>query len=266
MKADFHIHSSFSPDSKSPMADMIARGLMLGLETMCFTEHLDYDFPEGEIIFEPDMNAYYEEYKRLCEQYNDQIELLFGIEIGLQPHLGARYHDFLASWPFDFVIGSSHVVNGRDPYYPDFFNGRDETKCYQEYFDSIVENLKVYSEMDVYGHIDYIVRYGPDKNKYYSYAKYREVLDEILRILVDKGIGLELNMSGFKYGLGQPNPHPDILKRYRQLGGEIITVGSDGHCPEHLAFEFAKVKNILSDCGIRYYTVYHGRKPEFIQI
>jgi len=248
------------------MSDMVAHGVMLGLETICFTEHLDYNFPDGNLAFDLDIGAYYREYRRLCEQYHNQIEILFGIELGLQPHLGQRYADLLASWPFDFVIGSSHVVDGMDPYYPSFFEGRDESACYQKYFESIVENVKVYSGMDVYGHIDYIVRYGPNKDKHYSYSKYKEVLDEALRLIVAKGIGLELNTSGYKYGLEYPNPHPDILRRYRELGGEIITLGSDGHRPEHIAYDFYKVKNILKDCGFRYYTVFRQRKPEFVKI
>lgn len=266
MKTDFHIHSSFSSDSRSPMADMVAQGVKIGLDTMCFTEHLDYDFPDDKIAFELDLDRYYSEYLRLCEQYHNQIELLFGIEIGLQPHLGERYDLLLNSRPFDFVIGSSHVVDNRDPYYPSFFEGRDEGGCYQRYFESILDNINAYSGMDVYGHLDYIVRYGPNKNKYYSYERYHDVLEAALKLIVEKGIGLELNTSGFKYGLGYTNPHPDILKRYRQLGGEIITVGSDGHCPEHLAYDFHKVRDILTGCGFRYYTVFRKRKAEFIKL
>ena len=85
-----------------------------------------------------------------------------------------------------------------------------------------------------------MVRYGPAKNKNYSYQAYREILDEILKVLIEKGIGLECNTAGFKYGLGHPNPTEEILLRYHELGGEILTLGSDGHAPKHLAYDFEK--------------------------
>ena len=94
----------------------------------------------------------------------------------------------------------------------------------------------------------------------------KEWIDEILKTLILKNIGLECNTAGFKYGLGFPNPHMDILKRYRELGGEIITVGSDGHKPEHLAYDFHKVPDILKEAGFSYYTIFKERKPEFIKL
>ena len=92
------------------------------------------------------------------------------------------------------------------------------------------------------------------------------MIDEILRLLIEKGKGIEINTGGFKYGLGHPNPCEEILARYRELGGEIITVGADAHAPEHVGFAFEKVPQILKDAGFTYYTVFRKRKPEFIKI
>ena len=167
---------------------------------------------------------------------------------------------------FDFVIGSSHVVHGIDPYYPVYYEGRTETAAYREYFESILENIAAFDEFDVYGHIDYVVRYGPNKNADYTYKKFKDVIDEILRQLVARGKGIELNMAGFKYGLGHPNPTEEILHRYRELGGEIITVGADGHAPDQIAWDFEKVPGILKAAGFDYFTVFTKRKPEFILI
>lgn len=152
--------------------------------------------------------------------------------------------------PFDFVIGSSHIVHGYDPYYKEYFKGREESACYREYFESILENLHAFSEMDVYGHIDYIVRYGPNQNKYYTYERYQDILDEILRTVIARGRGIELNTGGFHYGLGEPNPCRAVIRRYRELGGEIITVGADAHGPEKIAYDFDKAAAILADCGL----------------
>ena len=170
------------------------------------------------------------------------------------------------SYPFDFVIGSSHVVHGVDPYYPNYYDNRDEDTAYMEYFESILENIATDADYDVYGHIDYVVRYGPNKNEFYSYKKFSDIIDEILIKLIEKGKGIEINTAGFKYGLNHPNPTEDIICRYRQLGGEIITIGADGHKPEHIAYDFHKVPEILKNAGFNYYTVFKNRKPDFIKI
>lgn len=266
MAVDFHIHSSFSGDSDAPMEQMIQEGLKKGLRTMCFTEHMDMDYPEEAGVFEVDTGSYHEKFLQMKEKYQDQIELLFGIELGLQPHLAEQHRKYLSEWPFDFVIGSSHVVHGKDPYFPAFYEGKTESQAYLEYFESILENLAVFDEMDVYGHIDYVVRYGPNKNQHYTYEAYREVLDEILKTLIRKDVGLELNTAGYKYGLGHPNPTEAILKRYMELGGEILTIGCDGHAPEQLAWDFEKIPALLKECGFRYYTVFEERMPVFYPV
>ena len=92
------------------------------------------------------------------------------------------------------------------------------------------------------------------------------MIDEILRKLISLGKGIELNTGGFKYGLGHPNPTEEIIRRYRELGGDIITIGADAHKPEHVAFDFAKVPSILKDAGFDYFTVFRERKPEFVRI
>ena len=116
------------------------------------------------------------------------------------------------------------------------------------------------------GHLDYVVRYGKEREKQYSYKKYADLIDEILRTVINKGKGIELNMAGLKYGLPFAHPHPDVLKRYKELGGEIITVGADGHKPEHIAYDYEKVSEILKSCGFRYYTEFSERKPVFLEL
>ena len=266
---DCHTHTSFSADSDTPMEEMVLQAVRCGLSGICFTEHLDPDYPltPDNLDFSYlDTDNYQKEFQHLKEKYRGQISLEFGIETGLQPHLEGFYRDYLREHVFDFIIGSSHIVHGHDPYYPDFFQGRRENECYMEYLESILENLAVFDHMNVYGHIDYIVRYGPNKNSCYSYGRYQDILDAILRILIQKGIGIELNTGGFYYGLGEPNPCTDIIRRYRQMGGEIITIGSDAHATDKIAFAFDKAAAILQTCGFSYYTVFHGRKPEFIPL
>ena len=263
---DTHMHTGLSGDCNAEPENMADQAVKLGLSGICITDHLDYDYPDDPEMFLLPMETYVPMVRTLQEKYVQKLPILFGIELGLQPHLSEKHRKLLETYPFDFVIGSSHVVHGIDPYYPVYFEGRSERSAYLEYFESILENIHAFDGFDVYGHIDYVVRYGPNKNEDYSYEKYRDVIDEILSTLIEKGKGIELNTAGFKYGLGHPNPTEDILQRYRELGGEIITVGADAHAPEQIAYDFKKVPGILKACGFEYYTVFRDRKPEFIKI
>ena len=265
---DCHMHSSFSADSETPMEDMIQTAVDKGLTGICFTEHLDPDYPETpeNLDFSLDIPAYRQRLFELADAFRDQISVNFGIELGLQPHLSESFSGLLKEIPFDFVIGSSHVVHGYDPYYPSYFEGRKESACYMEYFESILENISAYDGFDVYGHIDYVVRYGPNKNREYSYGRYKDILDEILKKLISMGKGIELNTGGYHYGLGEPNPCTAVIRRYRELGGEIITIGADAHTPDKIACAFDKAASVLEACGFRYYTIFKDRKPEFISL
>lgn len=265
---DCHMHSSFSSDSDSPMEDMIKSALQKGLSGICFTEHFDPDYPvtPDGLEFSLDIPSYCARLCELKEKYEKQISIHFGIELGLQPHLKDSLTNLVKEVPFDFVIGSSHLVHGYDPYYPEFFQNRDEKNCYREYFESILENLKTFSCMDVYGHIDYIVRYGPNKNRFYSFRAYEDILTAILEKMIQKGIGIELNTGGFACGLGHPNPCEEVLKAYRRLGGRIVTIGADAHTPDRVAFAFDRAAEILRACGFTHYTVFEKRQPEFLPL
>lgn len=263
---DQHMHCNFSGDSDALPEDMIKAGIAHGLSGICFTDHLDYDYPEEPNIFLLDFDNYFKALSDLRKKYADKISVNIGIELGLQPQAAGQNLAVAEKYPFDFIIGSSHVVNHMDPYYPEFFAGRDEDAAYMEYFESVLENINSGVDFDVYGHIDYVVRYGPNKNAFYTYEKFKDIIDEILTQLISKGKGIEVNTGGFKYGLGHPNPTEDIIKRYRELGGEIITMGADAHVPEYVAYEFDKTAQIIKNCGFKYYTVFKNRKAEFIPL
>ena len=263
---DQHMHCNFSGDSDALPEDMIKAGIAHGLSGICFTDHLDFDYPEEPNIFLLDFDNYFKALSDLRKKYADKISVNIGIELGLQPQAAGQNLAVAEKYPFDFIIGSSHVVNHMDPYYPEFFAGRDEDAAYMEYFESVLENINSGVDFDVYGHIDYVVRYGPNKNAFYTYEKFKDIIDEILTQLISKGKGIEVNTGGFKYGLGHPNPTEDIIKRYRELGGEIITMGADAHVPEYVAYEFDKTAQIIKNCGFKYYTVFKNRKAEFIPL
>lgn len=262
IRADLHVHSYFSSDSEEPLENAVNAAINAGLTTLCVTEHMDMDFPTGEFMV--DTAAYKAELFALREKYSDRIELLFGIELGLMDYLTPRLYEYTSSEAFDFVIGSSHLVDGLDPYEPEFFGKYGDRNGILRYFESILANIAAFDDFDVYGHLDYAVRYC--KAKSYSPAEYQEIIEEILRKLISMGKGIELNTAGLKYGLGWAHPHPEVLRRYRELGGELITVGSDGHKGEHIAYDFGKAADILRAAGFKYYAVFRQRKPEFIAL
>lgn len=268
--ADYHLHSSFSGDSQTPMEEMVLRGISLGLTRMCFTEHMDMDYvysnPKDKGIFELNTDSYLYEFIRCKEKYAPEIKLLLGVELGIQPHLKQRLALYAQSYDFDFIIASSHLCNGKDPYYPSFFDGRSDEEAYREYFSSILENIKAFGNFDVYGHLDYVVRYGKTRDTDYCYDKYKDLLDPILKAVLEAEKGIEINTGAINYGLRDLNPCSEILRRYRQLGGEIITVGSDAHRPDALAKGFERAAQILKSCGFKYYTVFEKRLPQFYPI
>ncbi|MBO5484819.1 MAG: histidinol-phosphatase HisJ family protein [Lachnospiraceae bacterium] len=279
MPSDNHVHTSFSSDSDTPMEEMLKQAIQSGFSSVCFTDHMDYDFPDmgNGMTFLFDTEEYLLEINRLADKY-PQIQIRRGIELGLKPDIKEKCNSLTSSLPLDFVIGSTHLVDDQDPYYPVYWEGKTEKQGIDRFYEITLENIRAGIDFDVYGHIDYIIRYTPTQQEYRSKGIQNEeymkkclqdsfdIIDEILRLLIESGKGIELNTSGLKYGLGHPHPHEEILKRYRELGGEIITIGSDGHQPAHLAYDFAKVPELLRTCNFSYYTEFHHRKPEMIRL
>ena len=174
---DTHMHTHHSGDSDALMPDMIQAAVRQNLDGICFTDHFDYDYPDDPNLFLLDFDSYIKEVRSFQDTCHDRLSIRLGIEVGLQPHITEINRKAVTGHPFDFVIGSSHVVHGIDPYYPKYYKGRSEKTAYREYFESILENLNTYSDFDVYGHLDYVVRYGPDRNRFYTYEAYADIID-----------------------------------------------------------------------------------------
>ena len=267
IRSDFHMHSYHSGDSDTPMEDQIRAALSLGLSSVCFTEHLDMDWPYQNTpdlepgTFDLDLAAYRQEYLRLRDKYRDRLDIFYGVELGLQPHLGDRLGAFTADHPeFDFILGSTHVSRQMDPYYSIFFEGRTEEEAYRTYFTDSLLSLRAFHQIDSYGHMDYVVRYGPNQDRFYSYERYRDVIDPILDLLLEHDIALEINTAGLSKGLSQCNPCTGIVRRYRQMGGRKITVGADAHAPAAVAAGFDTAAAILTEAGFDTYYTFEGRQ------
>ena len=137
---------------------------------------------------------------------------------------------------------------------------------FYKYFNDMLNSLKEYDNFDSLGHLDYLIRYIPPYcgNKDYLLKEYQETLDEIFKLLIQKNKALEINTAGLIKGLPCFHPKLEVLKRYLELGGELITIGSDGHFPDKIATEFAKTEELLKSCNLKGYYVYRNRKPEFV--
>ena len=266
--ADYHLHTEHSGDSNASMETQILAGIGKGLRIMCFTDHYDPGFPYENVpdvspgTFELNYTPYREEYLKMRDKYRGRIELRFGIEIGLQPHLGEFLTSYFASHPdYDFVIGSNHLCGGTDPYYPDFLKSRTQEEALALYLEDTLLNIRAFPSIDSCGHLDYIARYLPGREKFYTYRAFAGLIDPILSELITRGIALEVNTAPLTKGMRYFNPIPDILSRYREMGGELITIGSDAHVPERIAGRFEDTAQILKDLGFDHYAVYRERKP-----
>lgn len=292
--SDYHVHSNYSSDCSIPMEEMAQQALRLGLTKLCFTDHMDIDYPQTSdgysFVFR--LEDYLDKLLDIKERYRSKLDILIGVELGLQPDIGEKLKTFVKQYPFDFIIGSSHVVDHMDPYYRAYWGEITEEEGIRKYFQSIIDNCNTFQDFHVYGHLDYIVRYTPSMTVYkdhmntqlsdgantatrgsmatlyptYSYTKYADILDEVLKTLLTYQKGIEINTSGLKYGLGHTHPKTEVLVRYKELGGEIITIGSDAHKPEHLAYGFNQAAELLKSIGYRYYAIFVQGKPVMLPL
>lgn len=271
--ADMHTHSAFSGDSESLMETQLEKAISLGLKHYCFTDHEDLFYPEAidangnsVNIFKLDVQTYLSKIKELKTIYKDKLNILSGIELGLCTKAIPEYKVLLQENHFDFVIASIHLIDGMDPYYPEFWLYHDSKETVKRYFSIILEMITEFTDFDSLGHLDYIFRYIRDEagnpgDGHYSYREYASYIDPILNRIIELDKSLEVNTAGYKYGLGSPNPQAKVLKRYKKLGGKKITIGSDGHKPEHLAYDFDKCEALLKELEFDGYYIYENRKP-----
>ena len=272
LPADFHMHTHHSGDCDTPMEMVIEQAIKKNLPAICITEHMDLDYivcetdPPGK--FEVNTDEYQRELLELKQKYKGKLDIYFGIELGLQPQIVDKNNDYLSKYTFDFVIGSNHLVHGQDPYYLSFYEGRTEREAFMEFFESTLENIQLFDNFDVLGHLDYLVRYAPNLNHNYSYKDYSDIIDEILKTLISKGKGLDVNTKALysEPSLGDLNPAKDILERYHELGGKIITFGSDAHKAENVALGFETAVEIAKSCGFKHYALFKNRKATFYRL
>lgn len=269
--ADQHTHCNFSTDSDATPESMIEGAIQKGLTHLTLTDHMDLDYPgtsDTEPLFEFNPTDYFSALMPLKEAYSDKLTLGIGIELGLRPDradLNQKMELMLKNNSFDFVLGSVHLLDNDDPYYEAYWANRSSKDVLSKYFNDMLTSIREYDNFDSLGHLDYLIRYipvycGP---RDYAYKEYAEVLDEILKHLIRKDKALEINTAGLIKGLPCFHPKLETLTRYIELGGSLITIGSDGHSPDKIATEFTKTEELLRSCNLKGYYTYKKRTPTF---
>lgn len=260
---DYHVHTSISADCGVSMADMALAARNAGIRELCFTEHIDIGLPgPGEQDFSVDFERYRAALAEVREQYPD-INIRMGIEAGLDMRTKDEMPALLSG--LDYVIGSQHVVYGQDPYYQQVWQEHSQQAIYDEY---LAESLRCARECDFYdvlGHLGYIAKFCPYDDKLMRYSNYSDAVDEILKLLVEKGKGLEVNTNGL-YMTPDTMPEMPIVRRYHELGGEIVTIGSDAHYEVVVGHAVPETLAMLGEIGFRYVCAFDGRKPRFLAI
>ncbi len=263
---DFHTHSHYSTDSTSSMHMHARKAVDLGMKGICITDHVDLDYANPAVSFDFSYDDYMNEFVGVKAYFSDVLELFSGMEIGMQPHNLADNESILKSRSFDFIIGSIHCVNGKDMYDGSFIEGITVEEGIIQYFRDMLYCIDNFSDYDVLGHLDGIRRYIGNNEAKFSYKLYKGFIHNVLFKLINANKGIEINTAGLRYGLSSFHPIPEILKLYRFLGGEIITIGSDSHSPDTLGYGHDSAMKLLSELGFKYYTIYKKRKPIFIKI
>lgn len=276
MFADYHVHTEFSDDSVYPMEDVIRDAVKMGMDEICITDHVDYgvktdweegmeiQYRKGDPLTNVDYPRYMEKIGRLREEYAGKITIRTGMEFGVQTHTIPQFEALFARYPFDFIILSIHQVEDKEFWTQDFQRGRSQKEYNERYYQEMFDVVKAYKNYSVLGHMDLIKRY--DEAGIYPFGEVEPMIREILKVVIADGKGIELNTSFHRYGLAEPMPSMDIFRLYRELGGEIVTIGSDSHKPEHLGAYIGEGKEILKEAGFARFCTFENMKPVFHEL
>jgi histidinol-phosphatase (PHP family) len=246
------------------MVEMIEKSIDLGLKEICFTDHVDYGIFTDD-SFMVDLDDYSKKIDELKTRYKSKISIQKGIEFGLQSDLSDYYRDRAHKYDFDFIICSIHAIDRMDLYMGSYFEGKSQVEIYENYYNELLQVVKTYKDYSVLGHLDLIKRYAPF-DTYLEDEMFHDIISEILKQAIYDGKGIEINTSSYKYKLPDLTPSRYILKLYKELGGEIITTGSDSHRTSEIACEFDYIYSYLKEIGFNYITRFEQMKPEFIKI
>lgn len=262
---DYHLHTDYSIDGEMIMEDACNRAIAKGLEEIAFTDHIDLDWPDPNFIFNiSDMDQYIQEIETNRTKFKGRLQIRTGIEIGLQPHVLDETAQIINKYPFDFVIASIHIIDRKDPYTGDYYIDKNKEDSYRIYYEEILDLIKKFDDFDVLGHIGYIKRYFPSPYETGDELLCMDLIEDILKTIILKGKGIEVNTSGYAHISKCPMPPFEIIKKYRDLGGTIITIGSDAHKIENVGYEISSGLEEIKRAGFNHVNSFVNRNPIYL--
>ena len=266
MVTDGHNHTKhFSPDASQSIDELICEAKSQGLIRIGITEHYEIDFPEDDgLKWTFDLDDYLNTFKTWQAKAGD-LELLMGIEFGYQTHTANAIDETAGLIPFDMVLLSNHFFRGRDFYEHRECYSLPKKELHKEYIGVMAEMCEKCDNFDIAAHYDYINRYTPDLNNFVLYEDCPEEFDRMFEALITKGKALEINTKSVQKhkerGFTRIMPDPAILKRYMEMGGKLITLGSDAHQSNCIGVCFDETIEYLKSLGIKEVFHFKDRKP-----
>lgn len=266
---DNHNHSQFSFDGKRSSVESAAHAAEAqGLGGIAFTDHCDFFVPEMKAAHETvvsetfDIAAQQEEISRVQEIPDLRgLKLLKGIELGMHENHRDDVRKILEENRFDQVIASIHYLDDTDPFYGGYYEEKDWKHAYGHYLETIYKEMTALKDFDIMGHFDYVVRYAPYPQTCMKYKDFSDIFDEMFRYLIHEGKALEINTKSYQEYRGRTvTLDNDVLLRYKELGGEIISLGSDSHDPSRVGHNFEDFALLLKSLGFRWTAHYEHRK------
>jgi histidinol-phosphatase (PHP family) len=265
---DNHNHSQFSFDGKRTSVEASARAAAeAGLGGICFTDHCDHYVPPMKASFENVVPEYFNveeqqaEISRVQSLIGDRTRLLKGIEIGMYEECHEQIRKVLDENSFDQIIASVHYIEKTDPYYGGYYDGKDWKQAYGTYLETIYREMKWLEDFDIMGHYDYIVRYASYPVTSIRYRDFSDIFDEMFRYLIQEGKALEINTKSYEGHRGRMvELDNDVLLRFREMGGEIVSLGSDSHEPSRVGAGFTRHAAFLKSLGFRWTAHYESRR------
>lgn len=262
---DMHVHTDNSFDGNHSAMFMCEAAEKAGLRSVTFTDHCEVDFYKERHFDQSDFHSFFE-VSKARSAFMGKLLVNTGIELG-QPTYDKETAEYIMKrFNYDQVIGSIH--NLRDM--PDFcelqYDDYDIYKLLDEYFDEELE-LAEWGKFDTLAHLTYPLRYMVGDQGYeVDMNKFSDKVDAILKAVIKNGKALEINTSGYRQKIGRTMPDVDIVKRYKELGGELITLGSDSHFAEHVGAGIDRGMQLALDCGFNAIALFQQREPVLIPI
>lgn len=244
------------------MEFQIKRAVELGLDELCFTEHVDYLSYDSESASEK--SNYFRELEEMRKNFDGRIKIKTGFEFGVQTNTVRKFETLFESWhdEIDFILLSIHQIDDKDLWSGEYQRGKSQDEYNRGYYEELLNVMKNFHDYSVLAHLDLMVRY--DKRGAYPFAKVKDIVAEILTQAINDNKGIELNTSSWRYGLKDTQPCREILKLYHDLGGEILTLGSDAHTPDYLYAHMNEARDILrNEIGFKYICTFDKMIPVF---